>query len=220
MRGSRQRSLFPIKLSLFAKTPPIPTTDFPLAPPPSPDRTQGALELMATQQLLPTRGISPRLSNQLYPNPPGVYAQHYSPAPIQGANQGSPSPRGIELTNLQPRRHPNDSSPVRICRLKTASSRWKSKAQRGAMLRVGQAVEDLHMKGLFHTDVKPHNIMIRCWSPCTEHFHQLLFQHEIEREIVVLQEKAQQKLYRGLNGIMRSNYKHKISRLEKELTGP
>lgn len=43
---------------------------------------------------------------------------------------------------------------------------------------------------------------------------------EIEREIVVLQEKAQQKFYQGLNGIMRSDYKHKISRLEKELTGP
>ncbi|KAG5785589.1 hypothetical protein H9Q74_001920 [Fusarium xylarioides] len=38
---------------------------------------------------------------------------------------------------------------------------------------------------------------------------------EIEREIVVLQEKAQQKLYQGLNGMMRSNYKYKISRLEK-----
>ncbi|KAF5639056.1 hypothetical protein F25303_7495 [Fusarium sp. NRRL 25303] len=40
---------------------------------------------------------------------------------------------------------------------------------------------------------------------------------EIEREIVVLQEKAQQKFYRGLNGIMRSAYKHGIGRLEKEL---
>lgn len=37
---------------------------------------------------------------------------------------------------------------------------------------------------------------------------------EIEREIVVLQEKEQQKLYRGLNGIMRSDYKHKINTRE------
>ncbi|KAF4442089.1 hypothetical protein FACUT_2313 [Fusarium acutatum] len=40
---------------------------------------------------------------------------------------------------------------------------------------------------------------------------------EIEREIFVLQEKAQQEFYRGLNGIMRSDYRYKISRLEKEL---
>ncbi|KAI1033782.1 hypothetical protein LB503_011039 [Fusarium chuoi] len=40
---------------------------------------------------------------------------------------------------------------------------------------------------------------------------------EIEREIVALQEKAQQNFYLGLNAIMRSEYKHKISRLEKEL---
>ncbi|PNP84139.1 hypothetical protein FNYG_02827 [Fusarium nygamai] len=40
---------------------------------------------------------------------------------------------------------------------------------------------------------------------------------EIEREIVVLQEKAQQKFYRGLNGFMRSNYRLDIHRLEKEL---
>ncbi|KAJ4061444.1 hypothetical protein NW756_002882 [Fusarium oxysporum] len=40
---------------------------------------------------------------------------------------------------------------------------------------------------------------------------------EIEREIVALQEKAQQKFYPGLNGIMRSEYRYKINRLEKEL---
>ncbi|KAG7406223.1 hypothetical protein Forpe1208_v014229 [Fusarium oxysporum f. sp. rapae] len=40
---------------------------------------------------------------------------------------------------------------------------------------------------------------------------------EIEREVVVLQEKAQQKFYPGLNGIMRSEYRYKINRLEKEL---
>ncbi|KAF5603144.1 uncharacterized protein FSUBG_7367 [Fusarium subglutinans] len=40
---------------------------------------------------------------------------------------------------------------------------------------------------------------------------------EIEREIVVLQEKAQHKHYWGLNGIMRSNCLYAIDRLEKEL---
>ncbi|KAF4499678.1 hypothetical protein FAGAP_4129 [Fusarium agapanthi] len=40
---------------------------------------------------------------------------------------------------------------------------------------------------------------------------------EIEQEIVVLQEKAQQKFYRGLNGIMQFDYRYKITRLEKEL---
>ncbi|KAH7216180.1 hypothetical protein DER44DRAFT_857112 [Fusarium oxysporum] len=40
---------------------------------------------------------------------------------------------------------------------------------------------------------------------------------EIEREVVALQEKAQQKFYPGLNGIMRSEYRYKINRLEKEL---
>ncbi|KAG5790474.1 hypothetical protein H9Q69_010455 [Fusarium xylarioides] len=40
---------------------------------------------------------------------------------------------------------------------------------------------------------------------------------EIEREIVVLQEKAQQKFYRGLNGLMRDNYRLDINILEKKL---
>ncbi|EXM18760.1 hypothetical protein RAB80_015658 [Fusarium oxysporum f. sp. vasinfectum] len=40
---------------------------------------------------------------------------------------------------------------------------------------------------------------------------------EIERGVVALQEKAQQKFYPGLNGIMRSEYRYKINRLEKEL---
>ncbi|KAF5545927.1 hypothetical protein FMEXI_5843 [Fusarium mexicanum] len=40
---------------------------------------------------------------------------------------------------------------------------------------------------------------------------------EIEREIVVLQEKAQHKYYRGLNGIMRSNCRYAIDRLERKL---
>ncbi|CVL04455.1 related to CDC5-protein kinase involved in regulation of DNA replication [Fusarium proliferatum] len=33
------------------------------------------------------------------------------------------------------------------------------------MLQVGQAVEYLHEKGLFHTDIKPRNIIVRSWSP-------------------------------------------------------
>ncbi|KAF4953901.1 hypothetical protein FGADI_5693 [Fusarium gaditjirri] len=33
------------------------------------------------------------------------------------------------------------------------------------MLQVGQAVEYLHGKGLFHGDIKPRNIIIRSWSP-------------------------------------------------------
>ncbi|KAF5575833.1 hypothetical protein FPCIR_12972 [Fusarium pseudocircinatum] len=40
---------------------------------------------------------------------------------------------------------------------------------------------------------------------------------EIEREIIGLQEKAQQKFYKGLNGFMRSNYMLSIHALEKEL---
>jgi hypothetical protein len=40
---------------------------------------------------------------------------------------------------------------------------------------------------------------------------------EIEREIVVLQEKAQQKFYPGLNRIMHTDYRYKIGRLEREL---
>ncbi|KAM5366115.1 hypothetical protein ACJA88_012129 [Fusarium oxysporum] len=40
---------------------------------------------------------------------------------------------------------------------------------------------------------------------------------EIEREVVALQEKAREKFYPGLNGIMRSEYRYKINRLEKEL---
>ncbi|SCV51015.1 related to CDC5-protein kinase involved in regulation of DNA replication [Fusarium fujikuroi] len=32
------------------------------------------------------------------------------------------------------------------------------------MLQVGQAVEYLHEKGLFHTDIKPRNIIVRSWS--------------------------------------------------------
>ncbi|KAF5717103.1 hypothetical protein FMUND_5921 [Fusarium mundagurra] len=40
---------------------------------------------------------------------------------------------------------------------------------------------------------------------------------EIEREIVAVQEKAQQKFYPGLNGLMQSNYRGDINRLEKEL---
>ncbi|KAF5628508.1 serine threonine kinase [Fusarium sp. NRRL 52700] len=33
------------------------------------------------------------------------------------------------------------------------------------LLQVGQAVEYLHGEGLFHTDVKPRNIIVRSWSP-------------------------------------------------------
>lgn len=47
-------------------------------------------------------------SDRLYTSPPGVYARNFSPAPSQGAKQVGSSPRGIELTNLQPRRQSND----------------------------------------------------------------------------------------------------------------
>ncbi|KAF4944974.1 hypothetical protein FGADI_12318 [Fusarium gaditjirri] len=40
---------------------------------------------------------------------------------------------------------------------------------------------------------------------------------EIELEVVVLQEKAQQKFYWGLNHFMRSEYRFKINMLEEEL---
>ncbi|KAF5607480.1 hypothetical protein FPANT_896 [Fusarium pseudoanthophilum] len=40
---------------------------------------------------------------------------------------------------------------------------------------------------------------------------------EIEREILMLQEKAQQRFHRGLNGFMRSNYRIDINILEKKL---
>ncbi|KAG9494942.1 hypothetical protein J7337_013171 [Fusarium musae] len=40
---------------------------------------------------------------------------------------------------------------------------------------------------------------------------------EIEKEIVVLQEKAQRKYYPGLNRIMHTDYRYKIGRLEREL---
>ncbi|PCD44911.1 hypothetical protein AU210_000360 [Fusarium oxysporum f. sp. radicis-cucumerinum] len=41
----------------------------------------------------------------------------------------------------------------------------KGKDTLQVMLQVGQAVEYLHGKGLFHGDIKPRNIIIRSWSP-------------------------------------------------------
>jgi hypothetical protein len=47
-------------------------------------------------------------SDRVYASPRGAYAPTYSPAPRQGARKVGSSSRGIELTNLQPRRQSND----------------------------------------------------------------------------------------------------------------
>ncbi|CCT62331.1 uncharacterized protein FFB20_08955 [Fusarium fujikuroi] len=63
-----------------------------------------------------------RPSDRVYTSPPGVYIPHHSPAPSQGARQVGSSSRGIELTDMQPRRQYSDPH---------ASSSKRERAVRG-----------------------------------------------------------------------------------------